>query len=507
MKKFSYLFFALALLALACRPSSAAPSSVNVNDCDIAGHGEYLLAMITCNSQIDDPNLSTPTYRSTVLKWTPGNYHKSDGYQSLKTRAENAAMPADPEGFFGDFIPKAWTGPVSIDVYCHLKLRYAPDDADRPAPTIEGASIEDNIIKFATPDIDFFKIAAVGKEPNPLPLLDFSAQVNKIIAVTQGGKTYDFDADLPSSGKNTTTSSQFAPMELNVNEDFPLTLYTISIRTLKHNITVAGADDAKGMITPGKEQQVNQGEDSSFVVVANDGYRIAKLLIDGEPVAIDSKFLCGYTFKQVEKPHSLEAVFEEYTTAPSASADMGLTATLVDVLESKEDKEVADFETLGFVSGGQNVNIVSADGKTKTGGTFTAGEGGFVQAVKLAVKYEEGAESKGLTLTVKPTDAAKPFSADKSYHALLLNKTTNYYDLYPATLNADGNLTMTIKPVGDYFSTGTIFVYSGTAKETGDDPTPVPEPEAESKSSGGCAAGIGALALLALAPLYLRRKR
>ena len=127
--------------------------------------------------------------------------------------------------------------------------------------------------------------------------------------------------------------------------------------------------------------------------------------------------------------------------------------------------------------------------------------------MKLAVKYEEGAESKGLTLTVKPTDAAKPFSADKSYHALLLNKTTNYYDLYPATLNADGNLTMTIKPVGDYFSTGTIFVYSGTAKETGDDPTPVPEPEAESKSSGGCAAGIGALALLALAPLYLRRKR
>ena len=498
MKKFSYLFFALALLALACRPSSAAPSSVNVNDCDTTEHSEYLSVVITCNAEVYNEygNAYSVTFR-----WNKGRYR--DGYSKIQFRAATADMPVSPKDFFNRYIPKSWTGPVSIDVHCRVKLPYEnveiTDIYNRIGDTIYfgGAPLEEG-----------FTISNITADPFTLPLIDPAAQMNKFIIVGNNGNVYDFDINNIKGNKNTARlTNELANTKWNVEGLFPLTVYTISISTTRHTISVVSADEAKGMITPGTDPQVNQGEDSSFVVVANDGYRIAKLLIDGEPVAIDSKFLCGYTFKQVEKPHSLEAVFEEYTTAPSASADMGLTATLVDVLESKEDKEVADFETLGFVSGGQNVNIVSADGKTKTGGTFTAGEVGFVQAVKLAVKYEEGAESKGLTLTVKPLDTTKPFSADKSYHALLLNKTTNYYDLYPATLNADGNLTMTIKPVGDYFSTGTIFVYSGTAKETGDDPTPVPEPEAESKSSGGCAAGIGALALLALAPLLDRRKK
>ncbi|MFR5879676.1 MAG: hypothetical protein ACLUEQ_02095 [Cloacibacillus evryensis] len=44
---------------------------------------------------------------------------------------------------------------------------------------------------------------------------------------------------------------------------------------------------------------------------------------------------------------------------------------------------------------------------------------------------------------------------------------------------------MTIKPVGDYFSTGTIFVYSGTARRL--KTRPRAGAGSQSKSSSGCA--------------------
>ncbi len=509
MKKFIYLFFTLVLLVLACQPSSAVPSSVSVNDGDPTGHSEYIKVNITCNSVIDPTVPNNPTYFSTALGWNAGSYHPKKGFYNLANRAYNEVMPDNPESLFGTFIPKVWTGPVSIDVHCHLKLTYDREAVD-PTPSINDSNelFKDGIIKFTVPQNDKFRITTFSRDPLQLNLLDVAAQINKIIFVTKNGKVIDFDTVMSGRADQKTTIADtiFYPLELDVNEVFPLTLYTISISTRKHNISVAPTDNAKGTISPASDQQISQGEDTSFIVVANDGYRIARLLIDGKDVDVDSNFMFGYTFKQVEAPHSIEALFEEYHSTPAISADAALIATLVDVLETKEDREVAEFEGLGFVSGSQNINITGGTEDT-VGGTFTADTDGFVQAVKLKVEYEEGAESRGLTLAVKPLDPANPFSADKKYYALLLNKKTNYYDLFPAALNAAGNLEVAVKPVGDYFSEGTIFVYSGTATDSGTPVTPdtPANPDSGPKSGGGCAAGVGALALLAALPLLRRR--
>ena len=319
MKKFIYLFFALVLLVLACQPSSAVPSSVSVNDGDPTGHSEYIKVDITCNSVIDPTVPNNPTYFNTALGWNAGSYHPKKGFYNLANRAYNEAMPDDPESLFGTFIPKVWTGPVSIDVHCHLKLTYDREAVD-PTPSIKDSNelFKDGIIKFAVPQNDKFRITTFNRDPLQLKLLDAAAQVNKVIAVTKNGKVIDFDTVMSGRDNQNTDLADtiFYPLELDVSEVFPLTLYTISISTVKHNISVAPTDNAKGIISPASDQQISQGEDTSFIVVANDGYCITKLLVDEEPIDLDSKFMFGYTFKQVEKPHSIEALFEEYPSTP-----------------------------------------------------------------------------------------------------------------------------------------------------------------------------------------------
>ncbi|MFR5879681.1 MAG: Synerg-CTERM sorting domain-containing protein [Cloacibacillus evryensis] len=65
-------------------------------------------------------------------------------------------------------------------------------------------------------------------------------------------------------------------------------------------------------------------------------------------------------------------------------------------------------------------------------------------------------------------------------------------------------LKFAISPLGYYFSENTIVIAETTAVET-------PEPDkpwaGDGASTSGCDAGFAALALLALIPLGLRRKR
>lgn len=493
---------ALMLLALFCPPSCAAPSAITVVSHDMAdvtsGDDECLLTVsMLCNAEpYDDYGAYFTTFT-----WNKGTYNaKKKKWSNFKYPAKIAGMPDDPKSFFGAFIPKAWTGPVSIDVYARIEMPYEGGD-NYFGPNIDDPYnlYKDGILKFA---VNNFDGVSITDKTSVFPLWANDTQLRKTIIKTKGGDFYDLDIHDWTGNQYRAVHYPYA-MELNASEDFPLTLYTISLSTLQHKISVASTDAAMGSISPATDQMAIQGEDAAFFITAKDGYRIAKLLIDGKSVEIDDIYACGYTFKQVDAPHTIAAEFEEFTNAPVISADESkLTVSLADYVTDEKDSDVAALGESGYVSGAETVNIVGSGGSTKTGGKFT--RDGFVCAVKLNVKYDDS--TAPLMLTVKP-ESGKTFDKSKSYHALLLNKTTNYYDLYPATLNADGNLTMTIKPVGDYFSTGTIFVYSGTAKETGDDPTPVPEPTAESKSSSGCNAGMAALALLALVPLLDRRKK
>lgn len=506
MKKLYIVFITCTLLLAACA-AFGGQASIDIVNHDPNGLIKNMPGDISCNGTI---------LTRESISWEVGSI-------------DVAPMPEAE--IFESLIDPSWTGTITVDIYMAAELAF--DKAIKtPAPGVTPKyehiiQINDTGNYQTQGEIRFDVTAAPIASKDVYPDL---GGVKKFVCVdAKGGvqvigaygqyqinNNNTFTTRASNWRYGTTIEGQFGAQwgeddeSYDIRQLFPLRIYGVSVKPAQHEITVT-ADETKGTIMPKGDSGkvlINQGEDIIFTITANSGYRIAGLLIDENTVTPENKYLTEYTFKNVDKSHTIGAVFEEDANAPEIGADKGVSGTVADVIETSDDTEVAAFEKGGFTNGG-TVHIVSASGlvTTKTEGTFTADTDGFVQAVKLKVEYEEGAESRGLTLAVKPLDAAKPFSADKKYYALLLNKKTNYYDLFPAALNAAGNLEVAVKPVGDYFSEGTIFIYSGTATDSGTPVTPdtPANPDSGPKSGGGCAAGVGALALLAALPLLRRR--
>lgn len=127
----------------------------------------------------------------------------------------------------------------------------------------------------------------------------------------------------------------------------------------------------------------------------------------------------------------------------------------------------------------------------------------LLHTMKLSLTH--GDDAGKVTVVVDPF-AYTPASG-KQLYALVRRKTggggSGKYDLFPATLEG-GILTFEISPVGDYFSENTIVIAETSAVETSDPETPW---SGNGASTGGCDAGFAALALLALVPLGMRRKK
>ncbi|MDO5115397.1 MAG: Synerg-CTERM sorting domain-containing protein [Synergistaceae bacterium] len=509
MKKTLFVVLTAFMMLLSVGAAFGSAVSIDIVNHDPNGLTKNLPGYIQCNGGIGGE------FAMEMLSWEVGS-------------VDAAPLPS-PE-MFESMIDPSWTGTATVNIYMRAELAYdkASKSSMYTTPKYEHIIQINDSGNYQTQGQIGFSVTAVPYD-NGDAYPDLGG-VEKFVCVDAKGGVQVIGAfgeysinrhrgelsTIASSWRyGVTIEGQYGAQwgeddeNYDIRQHFPLRIYGVSVELVQHEITVA-ADETKGSVVPMGENgkvTVNQGSDSTFTITANSGYRIAYLLIDGGRVEAEDRHLCTYTFTSVAADHTISAVFEEDTNAPEVSAaDSGITSALIDVIETASDAEVSALEEGGFVSGGQTIRIVDASTLENTGGAFTADAGGFVQAVKLNVEYDEGAESGALTLTVKPSDAAKPFSADKSYYALLLNKKTNYYDLFPAALNGEGNLEIRIKPVGDYFSEGTIFIYSGTAQATGESPTPVADTSG-AKSGSGCAAGLGALALLALIPLALRRKR
>ncbi|WP_278549638.1 Synerg-CTERM sorting domain-containing protein [Cloacibacillus evryensis] len=505
MKKLHIVFITCTLLLAACT-AFGSQATINIVNHDPNGLIKNMPGYIGCNG-----TQSTLEF----LSW-------NNGY------IEEAPLPDSK--IFESLIDPSWTGTVTVDIYMAAELVFdkaAKTPAQGVTPKYEHIIQINDTGNYQTQgqitfDVTGAPIASKDAYPNLGSVKKFvcvDAKGGVQIIGAYGQYQINNNNTITTAASNwrygTTIEGQYGAQwgkdddSYDIRQHFPLRIYGVSVKPAQHEITVT-ADETKGTIMPKGDNGkviINQGENITFTITANSGYSIAGLLIDEDTVKPENKYLTEYNFKSVDKPHTISALFEEDKNAPEISADSGVTGSLVDLIESASDAVVAAFEKGGF-TGGKTIHVVNLDKDTKMEGSFTADAGGFAQAVKLDVKYEEGSESKGLTLTVKPADAAKPFSADKKYYALLLNKKTNYYDLFPAARNASGNLAVKIAPVGDYFSEGTIFIYSGTAVESETPVTPVdPTTPSGPKSGGGCTAGIGALTLLALAPLYLRRKR
>lgn len=72
-----------------------------------------------------------------------------------------------------------------------------------------------------------------------------------------------------------------------------------------HTITATAGEG--GMIDPSGDVVVNEGEDQTFIITPNTGYKISDVTVDGDSKgAIDN-----YTFKNVTSNHAIHATFEE----------------------------------------------------------------------------------------------------------------------------------------------------------------------------------------------------
>lgn len=303
-------------------------------------------------------------------------------------------------------------------------------------------------------------------------------------------------------------------------EQFPVSLFIFSIETVEHSLTASAGEG--GTISPEGESSVPAGTSATYTITANSGYMISEIIIDAGTdnetrVTPSGRYVAEYTLT-ADAPHTITAVFDEDSSAPVVTADEGITAAVTDVADGQETGFVSEFEAMGFTDGSRNVNVAADD----MGGTFIADSDGFVRAAKLSVSFESGAGGGSMTISVPPA-RGESFDPERQYYMLVLNNMTNTYDLYEAAVTAGGRsvrgaaaaraaadgeayLTATVSPASDYEPNTQLFVYSGVAETTGEEPSVQPA-GGESKSGGGCNAGLGALALLALAPLALTRRK
>ena len=514
LKKINTFLLTL-LLFITASSAFGAPSEIIVTDCDPEGVcSNYGVDIVSYPPGQENPHMATSDY----LGWNRLGWDHGPDPHNLTNPPELAGLPG--KEIFAELL-SADTAPVEVRVHMRLTLPletayYHPDDHPYDAHKWRKQIALTYYTNANRGRIEFSQEALADIVPEE-QLKRLVNDVEQLVVVGADGKLQTIEAK--ARPVPVWRDDKFIPYYIvytksygniwDTQSTFPMTVYGVSYKYLEHEITVT--QPSHGTIAPIEESgivKVKHGEDAKFTITADGGYRIAHLLVDGERIEVKDRYLCNYTFKAVDKPHTISALFEEDKNAPEISADSGVSGSVVNLIESASDAAVSEFENGGFMGGGKTVHVVNLDRDTKTEGTFAADADGFVQAVKLSVEYEEGAESQGLTLTVRPLDAAKPFSADKSYCALLLNKKTNYYDVFPAARGADGNLTVKIRPVGDYFSEGTIFVYSGTVTDGGTPADPVtPGGGSGSKSGSGCAAGVAALALLALVPIAAGKRR
>lgn len=293
-----------------------------------------------------------------------------------------------------------------------------------------------------------------------------------------------------------------AKFTLDKEYPLPTELYIVSFTNTPISIhTVTATASSNGTITPASAD-VEEGASQDFKITADKGYVIDTLKVDGSAItAAAGEASFTYTLKDVTKAQSITVTFKKSETpgkdnvSEAGVSGEGVTAAEPVFIEAA-DEAVASHDA--YADGGKELTLVKEDGSA--GDTVTFKKEALVCAVKLDVTHTD--PEAAMTLTLSPAEG-KSFDAAKKYYAMIQNKKSAAYTLFECAPAAGGKLTVTVKPVGDYFSENTVVVYTGTAASSATPDTPT----TGGGSGGGCNAGMAVLALLAFAPFALRRRR
>ena len=115
--------------------------------------------------------------------------------------------------------------------------------------------------------------------------------------------------------------------------------------------TIKASSDSNGSISPSERVSVRHGRDQSFTITPDKGYDVAKVLVDGKNVgAVES-----YTFKNVTKNHTIEAIFMKVNDEPMPDAFM-------DVPKDSYYEKAVDWAVKNGITAGTGDNYFMPDG-------------------------------------------------------------------------------------------------------------------------------------------------
>lgn len=115
--------------------------------------------------------------------------------------------------------------------------------------------------------------------------------------------------------------------------------------------TIKATAGANGSISPSGWTSVREGWDQTFTITTDKGYAVAKVLVDGKSVGT----VTSYTFKNVTKDHTIEAVFMKSNGNPQ-------TGVFVDVPEDSYYEEAVDWAVENGITNGVSSDRFDPDG-------------------------------------------------------------------------------------------------------------------------------------------------
>ena len=110
--------------------------------------------------------------------------------------------------------------------------------------------------------------------------------------------------------------------------------------------TIKATAGANGSISPSGWTSVREGWDQTFTITPDKGYAVAKVLVDGKSVGA----VKSYTFKNVTKDHTIEAIFMKSNGNPQ-------TGVFVDVAKGSYYEEAIDWAVEKGITNGVSSNM------------------------------------------------------------------------------------------------------------------------------------------------------
>ena len=115
--------------------------------------------------------------------------------------------------------------------------------------------------------------------------------------------------------------------------------------------TIKATAGANGSISPSGWTSVREGWDQAFTITPDKGYAVARVLVDGKSVGA----VTTYTFKNVTKDHTIEAVFMKSNGNPQ-------TGVFVDVPEDSYYEEAVNWAVENGITNGVSSDRFDPDG-------------------------------------------------------------------------------------------------------------------------------------------------